>query len=301
MTTHHGQTPALVAVDWGTTNRRVYALDAAGAVLGRETDGLGVTSVPADGFEAEVASIRARWPGAPLLLAGMVGSDRGWTQVPYVACPAGLSEIIAGLHWIEPGQVAIVPGLAFSADTRADVMRGEETQYFGAVAMGALAPDGLACHPGTHVKWAELADGRIARFRTVMSGELFALIRKHSILSAMIQSDAVGSGPVFAAGVAHGLGTGDIAAELFQVRARVLLGKLPAADAGDYVSGLLIGDDLRIGLGRLRADVVPVIGAPNLTALYAVALAVAGRQAVEVDGEAAFIAGIRAIAKEAGL
>ena len=291
--------PALIAVDWGTTNRRVYAVETDGTVSHRDADGQGILSVAAGGFAGEVDAIRRQYPGVPVLMAGMVGSDRGWANVPYVPCPADLDALAQGMHWMEPGAVGIVPGVSYRADTRADVMRGEEVQYLGALAAGDILPDGIACHPGTHVKWAELANGCIQRFRTVMSGELFALLQKHSILSGMIADDsAEPTGPAFLAGVAHGFETPDLAAELFQVRARVLLGALPKADASPYVSGLLVGDDLRIGLGRGRADVVPVIGAPHLTALYAAALTAIGRTPQVIDGEAAFIAGIRALAEK---
>jgi len=282
---------ALVAVDWGTSNRRVFTLDADGAVLERRTDDHGVLNCT--DFRGEIATIRAAADGAPVLMAGMIGSNRGWVEVPYVPAPAGLAEIAAGVKWIEPG-VGIVPGVAFQDGTAADVMRGEEVQIVGALALGLIG-DGLAAHPGTHGKWIEVEDGRIARFRTVMTGDVFAALTAKSILSDLLAHEA-GTGAAFVAGVDHGLAQTDLTAELFSVRARVLLGAAPAEDASSYVSGLLIGSEVRIGLGRLRADIVPLIGTPDLTERFAIALARAGRTARIIDGEAAFIAGIRAIA-----
>ena len=183
--------------------------------------------------------------------------------------------------------------MAFSDGVAADVMRGEEVQLIGALAMGALG-DGLAAHPGTHGKWVEVEDGRIARFRTVMTGDVFAALKAKSILSDLLAHDA-GTGDAFVAGVDHTLANPDLTAELFTTRARVLLGKARAEDAASYVSGLLIGSEVRIGLGRLRADVVPLIGTPELTARFAIALERAGRGARIVDGEAAFVAGAKAI------
>lgn len=284
-----------VAVDWGTTNRRAWPIDAAGAAGAATADDRGVLAVT--DFAGEVAGLRDRAGGRPLLMAGMIGSNRGWHEVPYVAAPAGLAEIAAAVTWVEPG-VAIVPGVSFvesGVPPRADIMRGEEVALVGAGALRPADGDGLVCHPGTHSKWVELEAGRIVRFRTVMTGDVFAALAHKSILSDLLQHPA----PVdeaFLAGVDHGLEATDLTAELFAVRARVILGQAPAVHAASYVSGLLIGSDVRIGLGRLRADVVPVLGAAALTARFAAALTRAGRTAVERDGDAAFLAGVAAIA-----
>ncbi len=281
---------ALVAVDWGTSNRRVFTLAEDGTVLDRRSDDQGILNCK--DFRGEVAAIRAAADGAPVLMAGMVGSNRGWVEVPYVAAPAGLPEIAAAVKWVEPG-VGIVPGVSWQDGPAADVMRGEEVQIVGALALGLIG-DGLAAHPGTHGKWIEVADARIARFRTVMTGDIFAALSAKSILSDLLAHEA-DTGDAFVAGVDHALANTDLTAELFTTRARVLLGQGRAEDAASYVSGLLIGSEVRIGLGRLRADIVPLIGTPDLTGRFAVALARAGRTARIVDGEAAFIAGIRAV------
>ena len=285
---------ALVAVDWGTSNRRVFTLDAGGTVTDRRSDDMGILNCT--DFRGEVAAIRAQAGGAPVLMAGMVGSNRGWVEVPYVHAPAGLAEIAAAVKWVEPG-VGIVPGVAYQDGTAADVMRGEEVQIVGALALGQIG-DGLAAHPGTHGKWIEVADHRIARFRTVMTGDIFAALKAKSILSDLLAHEA-GTGDAFIAGVDHALANTDLTAELFSTRARVLLGTARADDAASYVSGLLIGQEVRTGLGRLRADIVPLIGTPELTERFAVAVARAGRTARIIDGETAFIAGIRAIAEVA--
>jgi len=285
---------AFVAVDWGTTNRRAWRIDGASAVED-VSDGQGILNVT--DFAASVAELRARHAGLPVLMAGMIGSSRGWVEVPYIAAPAGPQAIAAAVLWVEDG-AGIVPGIAYDDPPRADVMRGEEVQLIGAQSLGQIG-DGLVCHPGTHTKWVEIDLGCIARFRTVMTGDLFAALAAKSILSDLLKSPA----PIddaFVEGVDAGLETTDLSAALFTARARVLLGHARAEAAASYVSGLLIGADVRAGLGRLRADVVPVIGAPDLTARFAVALARAGRQAVEHDGETAFVAGMRAIAGVSG-
>lgn len=278
---------SFIAVDWGTTNRRIFDIDGA-AVTPLAEDDRGILNCT--DFAGEVAALRAR--GRPLLLAGMIGSNRGWVEVPYVRAPAGLAEIAAAVHWVEPG-IGIVPGVSFEDGTAADVMRGEEVQLLGALALGEIG-DGLAAHPGTHGKWAEIEDGRIARFRTVMTGDLFAALKAKSILSDLLAHEAV-TGAAFDAGVDHGLASGDLTAELFSVRARVLLGLGAKEDAASYVSGLLIGNEVRIGLGRRREPIVPVIGTAALAERFAVALDRAGRTARIVDGEDAFVAGMIAI------
>ncbi|HEX8400341.1 MAG TPA: 2-dehydro-3-deoxygalactonokinase [Allosphingosinicella sp.] len=285
-----------IAVDWGTTNRRGYRIAGEGTMTAEFEDKKGILSVEPGEFPAALAEVTQQLGEAPLLLAGMIGSNRGWVEAPYAPCPAGLPELAAGLKWVEPGRVAIVPGVSYLAGDRADVMRGEEVQILGAFGDGLVPPDALICHPGTHNKWIRLQDGRIGAFRTVMTGELFNLLREHSILADLL-SEPAGIDQAFERGVAQGLDKGDLTAELFSVRARVLLGQAPREEAASYTSGLLIGTDLKIGLGQGGDDEVVVMGRPELTGLFAAALRIAGRGAREVDGEQAFLAGCRHLAK----
>jgi 2-dehydro-3-deoxygalactonokinase len=285
-----------IAVDWGTTNRRGYRIAGDGTLTDEFEDKKGILSVEPGEFPAALAEVTQQLGEAPLLLAGMIGSNRGWVEAPYAPCPAGLPELAAGLKWVEPGRVAIVPGVSYLAGDRADVMRGEEVQILGAFGDGLVPPDALICHPGTHNKWIRLQDGRIGAFRTVMTGELFNLLREHSILADLL-SEPAGIDQAFERGVAQGLDKGDLTAELFSVRARVLLGQAPREEAASYTSGLLIGTDLKIGLGQGGDDEVVVMGRPELTGLFAAALRIAGRGAREVDGEQAFLAGCRHLAK----
>lgn len=281
-----------IAVDWGTTNRRAWRIE--GGEVGEEfEDARGVLSLAKAEFPAAVAEIRQRLGDHPLLMAGMIGSNRGWVEAPYVPCPAGLDEVAARLAWAEPGRTAIVPGL--SSDPP-DVMRGEEVQLLGAVEAGLMPRDALVCHPGTHNKWARVEAGRVTGFRTVMTGEMFSLLKSHSILSDLL-SDAMAAGDAFRAGVARALEGEPLTAGLFAVRAGVLLGRLRKEDATDFTSGLLIGADVAFGLAGAPPGDIVVMGRPELTSLYAAALDVAGRQSLVVDGEAAFLAGIRGIAE----
>ena len=279
-----------IAADWGTTNRRAYLVDGSGKCVDEFEDDKGILGVPKDGFGQAVAEIRERLGDWPLLLAGMVGSNRGWIEAPYVPCPAGIEDLAAKLVWPEEGRTAIVPGVSFVDPDEADVMRGEEVQLLGAFVAGMVPSDSLVCHPGTHNKWARLDGGRITRFRTVMTGELFNLLREHSILADLLAGPAENDG-AFARGVTRGLEEGCLTAELFKIRARVLLGQADAADAASYGSGLLIGTDVRAGLQEGGDPEIVVMGRPELMRLYEEALKIGGRQCRQVDGEEAFLAG----------
>ena len=290
---------SFITADWGTTNRRAYLLDAGGSCVAEFEDDKGIMSVPKGGFGEAVAEIRGRLGDHPLLLAGMVGSNRGWVEAPYVPCPAGLQDLATALVWPEQGRTAIVPGVSFVDPDEADVMRGEEVQLLGAFAAGIVPADSLVCHPGTHNKWVRLRSGRIDRFRTVMTGEIFNLLRENSILSDLLSGPAE-PGRAFEHGVRRGLADECLPAELFKIRARVLLGEARAEDAASFGSGLLIGTDVRAGLREGDDDEVVVMGRPELTQLYAEALRIAGRKAREVDGEQAFLAGALGIVRSIG-
>ncbi|MFM7347898.1 MAG: 2-dehydro-3-deoxygalactonokinase [Erythrobacter sp.] len=285
----------VIAVDWGTTNRRAWRIRPEGAVEQACADDGGIISVPAEGFAAEAAALRERLGDWPMLLGGMIGSDRGWRNVPYVPCPADIASLAAGIAWID-GRTGIVPGVCQLGTARPEVMRGEEVQIAGALAWGAVPQDALLCCPGTHAKWVRVEGGRITRFATWMTGEVFALVRRHSILAPLLEGEAAPDAD-FAAGV-DASSDGDALGDLFALRAGALLGD-PRSEAASYASGLLIGAEVRAALGRL-GDAAPfLIGRPGLGKLYAAALAQVRRLALPgdriVDGEAAFRAGICAI------
>jgi 2-dehydro-3-deoxygalactonokinase len=284
-----------IAVDWGTTNRRAYLIDSAGKQAGEFEDSKGILSLSSGDFPAAIAEIRQKLGDKPLLLAGMVGSNRGWKEAPYVPCPATIDDVVAKLVWVGERE-AIVPGLSFVGDGRADVMRGEEVQLLGGVAAGMVDSNALVCHPGTHNKWTVLHQARIHSFRTVMTGELFSLLKEHSILADFLQAP-VDDDEVFRNAARHAVFNESLPAELFSVRASVLLGQMKKEDAASYASGLLIGTDVRIGLAVPTGAQVVVMGRPELTRLYAAALAQANREAIELDGERCFVAGIQEIAK----
>lgn len=280
-----------LAVDWGTTNRRVFVIER-GEVVRTERDGKGVTSV--DGFPEEAAALRAAFGDLPMLMAGMVGSNIGWATAPYVAAPAGIPELAAALHRID-GRTAIVPGV--SVTRPADVMRGEEVQLLGAVEAGLVPRDALLVQPGTHCKWVETKNGRIAGFATAMTGELFALLRGYGLLAAQLSGE-VTLGDAFLAGVEEGRKR-DLTTSLFGIRAAKLLGERDDRDAASYTSGLLIGSDVAARLAQSKHDTVHILADPVLGGLYAAAIEAHGRSAPLIDSHDAFAAGIIAIGKQA--
>lgn len=288
-------TDGFIAVDWGSTNRRAYRIDGSGGCADQFEDHKGVLSVPDGGFPGAISEIRERLGDLPLLLAGMVGSNRGWVEAPYVPCPAAIDDLVKAL--VKPGErEAIVPGVSYLGDGRADVMRGEEVQLLGAAAAGKVDPDALVCHPGTHNKWALLRGGSIHEFRTVMTGELFSLLKEHSILADLLQGE-VEPNEMFRKAARYAIFHEKLPSDLFGVRAGVLLGQMKKEDAASYASGLLIGTDVRIGLSPPMGAGIAIVGRPELTRLYAAAIGEAGRQAIELDGEQCFLAGIQQIAK----
>ncbi len=278
-----------LAVDWGTTNRRVFLIED-GAVVHAEQDARGAAATT--DFPAEVADVRARLGDLPMLLAGMVGSNIGWRAVAYAPAPAGFAELAAALEPIAPA-TAIVPGVSFRDGARADVMRGEEVQLLGAAAAGMTPADALLCQPGTHCKWVTIEAGRIARFTTAMTGELFAMLRAHSLLSRQL-GGKVADGAPFRDGVSEGARR-DLAASLFGIRASGLLGVRDDADAAAFASGLLIGADVAARLAEAEGEVVHILADARLGGLYAAAIETLGGASRLVDSQAAFVAGITRI------
>lgn len=288
-------TPRLIAVDWGTSSLRGALLDDAGGVLAEKSAPLGILNVPGGDFASTFAAHFSDWmtpAGSLCLISGMAGSRQGWQEAAYVPCPAGLDELARRLHWIEPGRIALVPGLSVDQDGVPDVMRGEEIQVFGALRLTGLT-DGLFVLPGTHNKWVTVRAGRVTGFRTYMTGEIYGLLSQHSILSRTTTADAPLDEAAFRRGLARaGSGEG-LLHTLFGARALALFERLSPAASASYLSGLLIGEELRTQPLDERRDVV-LIGAPALTTRYALALSAAGVTTRTLGAEATW-AGLQAL------
>jgi 2-dehydro-3-deoxygalactonokinase len=258
-----------------------------------------MATVEPGGWEAAFDDLKGSLGGAEprfALLSGMVGSRSGWREAHYLACPVSLSDLVDELCWVEPGAIAIVPGICMLRDGFADVMRGEETQVLGAVAAGLVPRDCFVCLPGTHTKWVVVRDGQVAQFRTVMTGELFAMLQAGGTLAAQA-SGPVARGPDFDAGVDRGLESGSPTADMFAVRAHAVLETGRIGNGAAYLSGLLIGADLRAGLAMGEHRTVEIVGRSDLAALYSHAIARAGRKTRTVDGGMAAVAGLKHLAE----
>jgi 2-dehydro-3-deoxygalactonokinase len=286
--------PQLIAVDWGTSSLRGALLDEAGRVLAEKSAPLGILNVPDGDFAGVFAAQFADWmkPGTSCLISGMAGSRQGWAEAPYVACPAGPAELKQHLHWIEPGRIAIVPGLSDSQGDVPDVMRGEEVQIFGAMRLAGIT-DGLFVLPGTHSKWATVRGGKVVGFRTFMTGEVYGLFAQHSILARTLDAAAPLDEAAFLRGVEQaGRGQG-LLHDAFGVRALSLFGRLSPAQSASYLSGLLIGEELSRQKLSPSSEVI-VVGASALVARYALALGKKGAK-VRTFGAEATWAGLRAL------
>jgi 2-dehydro-3-deoxygalactonokinase len=286
-----------IGVDWGTSSLRAARLDAAGEVLEERSLPRGILTVPAGGFPAvfdEACGDWMRGPGALALVCGMAGSRQGWVEAPYAACPAGFGDIAAQLTWIEPGRIALVPGLSCEEHGVPDVMRGEETQVFGALDLLGLH-SALLVLPGTHSKWVRVVDGAIDRFATFMTGECYALLRQHSILARMMpHDDGDLDAGAFVQGVQHARCGGSLLHAAFSARTLALFERLAPAALPSYLSGLVIGEELRAQ--DLRGTLsVAVIGAQALTRRYELALSTLGITVTRVGSQATW-RGLRAIA-----
>jgi 2-dehydro-3-deoxygalactonokinase len=238
--------------------------------------------------------------GLPAILCGMIGSNLGWTVAPYVDCPAGLPDLAAGLAAVEAhaAWVRIVPGLRCQGLAGApDVMRGEETQLLGWAAQHPERARGrqVVCHPGTHAKWVLIEDGRVVRFVTAMTGELFAVLSRHSVLKSDAPPDDLAA---FDEGLAAAGDGAALAARLFTARARVVGGGKPAVSTPSYLSGLLIGAEVAAVpqlLGIAPDEPVTLLGDATLCGFYKRALDRRGVRNETFDGEAAALAGLFAL------
>ena len=298
--------PAVLIIgDWGNSNARLWLCDADGAVLD-ERRGPGIAGMRSDpaAIAASFAAMTAGWPGdIPALLAGVVGASFGWRDAGYLPCPVSIDQIgrnaVRVINADRP--VWIAPGLRCTNGWgQPDTMRGEELQIAGWAAENPDR-DALVVLPGTHCKWAIVENGMVTGFHSAISGELFALLRDHSVMVDRGACDALHDTAAFAEGVALAKSAAqiDVAALLFTARARQATGAMSAAQAPSFVSGIVIGCDLRTALalyGHGRAQDIMVVGDEQLAARYTAALELWGMAAQIFDGDAAMRAGLWAAA-----
>jgi 2-dehydro-3-deoxygalactonokinase len=298
-----------IAVDWGTTNRRAWALGAGGKALGERADASGLLAVEDRRFADSLESFLGDWLGAgagvPVVIAGMIGSRMGWVEAPYVAAPAALSELAQSL--IKAGRVAgsdcwIVPGVSLDSAIQPEVMRGEECQILGAL-LTRRQTDGVFLLPGTHSKWARVSDERLIDFRTYMTGEMFNLLRQSGTLAQLMSGDAEDDS-AFARGV---LATGnetELLNRLFSARSLALFGRLDGRALASYVSGILVGTEMRNALAAwpaLGKTGVICIGSAAMLARYGACADLLGLDLQGIDNKDVLPPALFWIAQQAGL
>ena len=289
--------PAVIAVDWGTTNFRAYLLARDGAVLERREGHEGVMQVGAGAFPETLARYTGEWLARdaklPVVMAGMVGSRNGWAEAPYVPCPASPRDLSAkrlGVLRADGGEATIVPGVSGMFDGAADVMRGEETKI-----AGLDLEDGLVCLPGTHPKWALIRGGRIEHFTTFMTGEVYSALCEHTILGRLARDPD--DDAAFVRGLEEGKRQGGLLHRVFAARADVLLGTLEPTAVRPFLSGLLLADEVA-GARQVygRNDTVAVVAEGAAAARYKQALAREGYAATFTNPEDALIRGLLRLA-----
>jgi 2-dehydro-3-deoxygalactonokinase len=291
----------VLGVDWGTTNRRAYRLDAAGTLRDECADDQGLLAARGR-FEDSLGELLARFDPAdslPVLLSGMVGSVQGWKEAPYLDLQTPLAELPRRLVAVDAPTLQrrclIVPGYRSFVGGTVDVMRGEETQLLGAMMQGHGS--GWFVLPGTHSKWVQLDAGRIVQFATYLTGELFALLGAQGTLASVLAAPQIHDDAAFAEGV-HVASTSTLSNALFGARARVVAGRAPAEFSAAYLSGLLIGaewaDVRRRNAGKLPRGVT-ALGTPVLAQRHAEAALLVGSHVTPLDARAAYVAALNAL------
>ena len=296
----------LVAIDWGTSSLRGARFDAQGHLLDERQFARGILTVPAGEFPSVFEQCFGDWlqdSSALCLLSGMVGSRQGWQEAAYCPCPAGFAELGQHLLWLQPGRMAIVPGLSVQHSdglpanfpiAQHDVMRGEEIQIFGALPLKGLQ-DATVVLPGTHSKWAQVAQGCVTGFRSFMTGEVYALLSQHSILSRTLPADAPWHEPTFSQAVLLAQRAPSVLSSIFATRTLALFDTLPATQHPSFLSGLLIGEELR-AMQAPSHDPMLLVGNATLTDRYQCALHALGLNAHSLGDEATW-AGHQALAQ----
>ncbi|MEM1314535.1 MAG: 2-dehydro-3-deoxygalactonokinase, partial [Pseudomonadota bacterium] len=271
-----------IAVDWGSSRLRAWAMDASGAVRAEAGSDAGAGRLAPEGFEPALLDLIGPWLGTgacQVIVCGMAGARQGWAEAPYapVPCPP-IGAAVAPPTRDPRLDVRLLSGV--SQTNPPDVIRGEETQIAGLLAADP-GFDGVVCLPGTHSKWVHVAagegGGEIFHFASFMTGELFDLLSRRSVLRHTV-AEAGHDAPAFAEALDEAMSRPERAfARLFSLRAEALVGEADPAAARARLSGLLIGAELAAAKPYWLGRRVALIGVDGLAELYAAALAPTGR------------------------
>lgn len=298
-------TATLIGLDWGTTSFRAWLMGADGMVLDEVADGPGIlaaASLPG-GFPEALQNAVGPWLAqrVPIIASGMITSRNGWVETPYQRLPLGVDALAGSLlsHGFGDRHIWFVSGAISDPDGPSpDVMRGEETEIIGHIAASGAA-EGQFILPGTHNKWAQVQDGRLTGFRTVMTGEVFQMLCAHSILGRLIQPGPA-SPEAFRRGVLAGAEPGPLLGRIFSARSLALLDRLAGNEVADYLSGLLIGDEVAQSRQGGQPAPVTIIGRGDLAERYRIAFELLEQKArIAAPGMAR--QGLWTIAQHAGI
>ncbi|WP_269429179.1 2-dehydro-3-deoxygalactonokinase [Sphingomonas sp. 37zxx] len=269
-------------------------------VVSAKGPGIVTCGDPETAFLEAVSPWLSEHGSVPSLLAGMIGSPLGWVECPYADCPADAQSLRSQLTQFSVAgtPVAIAPGLRCrNIFGLPDMMRGEELALFGWLA-SARPADGewrISCLTGRHPKWVLSCGMQVHSFFTSMQGELHQLLVEYSLLGKAMAS---GDGSATAAGRAQfdrgvatmcdqpGLSLGHA---LFSARSLLVAGELPANLASSYLSGLVVGADVRDALTALSGHPgldlpVTLIGTPSECDLAAAVFQKLGRSVAQANG-----------------
>lgn len=285
-----------IAVDWGTTNLRIWALDASGSELAHRNSEKGMGSLSRHEFEPAllelIEDLLEAGSRTPVIVCGMAGSRQGWGEAPYksVPCaPPALSDATAVNAHDPRLDVHILPGIKQLAPP--DVMRGEETQIAGFLSDRA-GFSGTLCLPGTHTKWVALQGGTVMRFRTCMTGELFALLSKQSVLRHSLSERRLDQAAFEKSVLEIAEVPEALAANLFGIRAAGLVADQSPEAARGRLSGLLIGAELAAVREDFDLSEVTLLGSDHIAGAYRSALDVLGKKATLIDAETTTLNGL---------
>lgn len=268
----------LIGIDWGSSNFRAYLIGSDATIIDKKYAPCGMLKLKRHEYAPTLNKQIKDWlqqhPGIDIVMTGMVGSRQGWEETDYLACPVDLKDLsksLISVKFTKQNRVFIIPGLALNDKDNPDVMRGEETQLLGAGTDNVME---IFCLPGTHSKWVIMQECKIENFTTCMTGELFSLLRKHSILAKQMLGQKPNN-DIFLEGVQHSQKSHGLLIDIFKLRVKALSDQLRTEHTSAYLSGLLVGHEIASAKQLLNINNnsrINIVSDSRLTDSYLLAL-----------------------------